>query len=367
MTDFLDKKLNERIAANALRSLRINKNKIDFCSNDYLGIVKNKLLEDKMNLSLAHGSTGSRLLSGNYALIEETEQMLTEFHDASAGLIFNSGYDANLGLLSCTAQKNDIIIYDQLSHASLRDGARLSLANTHAFAHNDMSDLEKKLSLADGKGQKFVVTESVFSMDGDLAPLAQISALCEQYNAALIVDEAHATGVIGDRGEGLVQSLALQTKCFARVHTFGKACGAHGAIVLGSEKLKSFLINFCRSFIYSTSLPPAAVSAIARSYKTFPGMERERAHLQSLVAVFQNTPLPYELLQSQTPIQVVVIPGNEKVKNVASKLQTQKFDIRPILYPTVPKGQERLRIVLHSFNTKPEVETLSEILRSPGI
>lgn len=361
--DFLNKKLQDRVDANALRSLTVNKNKIDFCSNDYLGVVKNKLIEKAVSPNLSHGSTGSRLLSGNYELIEETEKMIADFHNAEAGLIFNSGYDANTGILSCVPQKNDAIIYDQLSHASLRDGIRLSFAASFSFLHNDLHDLEKKLGSAKANAQNiFVVTESVFSMDGDLAPLKEIAGLCEKYNAALIVDEAHATGVIGQRGEGLVQQLNLERKCFARIHTFGKACGAHGAIVLGSEKLKKYLINFSRQFIYSTALPPSDVEAISISYKTFPAMEKERNDLKELIGVFKNGNLNFKTLPGETPIQIVIIPGNKEVKKAANTLQENNFDIRPILYPTVPKGEERLRIVMHAFNTLDEVKKLLQIL-----
>lgn len=361
--DFLNKKLQDRIDANALRSLIVNKNKIDFCSNDYLGIVKNKLIEKSASSNLSHGSTGSRLLSGNYELIEETEKMIAGFHHAEAGLIFNSGYDANTGVLSCVPQKNDTIIYDQLSHASLRDGIRLSFATSFSFLHNDLQDLEKKLASAKKNSPNiFVVTESVFSMDGDFAPLKEMAGLCEKFNAALIVDEAHATGVVGGHGEGLVQELNLENKCFARIHTFGKACGVHGAIVLGSEKLKKYLINFSRQFIYSTALPPVAAEAISISYKTFPLMEKERNHLKELVVFFQSDHLKYKILPSHTPIQIVVVPGNEEVKKVAKTLQQNDLDIRPILYPTVPKGAERLRIVMHAFNTLHEVKTLLQIL-----
>lgn len=361
---FLDKKLKERADINALRTLRIGENKIDFCSNDYLGIVRNKLMEQSISFALPQGSTGSRLLSGNYQLIEETEKYIADFHEAETGLIFNSGYDANAGLLSCVPQKNDTIIYDQLSHASLRDGIRLSFATAFSFLHNDLKDLEKKLGTANPGSQKFVVTESVFSMDGDFAPLKEISDLCEKYNAGLIVDEAHATGVVGERGEGLVQKLHLQKKCFARIHTFGKACGAHGAIILGSEKLKQYLINFSRQFIYTTSLPPAAAEAIFLSYQIFPQLKKEREKIRELVETFQKASIPFKILKSETPIQVVIIPGNEEVKKVAATLQENNFDIRPILYPTVPKGQERLRIVLHSFNTYEEVQKVKEILGS---
>ena len=362
--NFLDKKLQERIQANALRSLMLTENKIDFCSNDYLGIVKNKLIEKSISNDLAHGSTGSRLLSGNYKLIEETEKLIADFHNADAGLIFNSGYDANIGVLSSIPQKNDAIIYDQLSHASLRDGIRLSYATSFSFLHNDVEDLEKKLAAAKNTSQNiFVVTESVFSMDGDFAPLKEMVALCEKYQAELIVDEAHATGVVGKKGEGLVQMLDLQKRCFARINTFGKACGAHGAIVLGSEKLKKYLINFARTFIYSTSLPPAAAEAIRISYEIFPEMEKERNHISELISLFKKAALKYKISESDTPIQIIIIPGNEEVKKIAKTLQENNLDIRAILYPTVPKGQERLRIVLHAFNTADEVQKVISILK----
>jgi 8-amino-7-oxononanoate synthase len=361
--NFLEKKLEKRKEVNALRTLVINDVKTDFCSNDYLGIVKNKLLQNVPGENYAHGSTGSRLLSGNYKLMEETENIVANFHEAEAGLIFNSGYAANTGLLGCIAQKGDIIIYDQLSHASIRDGIRLSFATSFSFQHNDIIDLEKKLSGIQNTDRNiFVVTESVFSMDGDMAPLLEISCLCERYDAGLIVDEAHATGVIGARGEALVQELGIQHKCFARVHTFGKACGCHGAIILGSEKLKNYLINFSRPFIYSTSLPQSAVAAIKNSYSIFPVLNEERIQLNHLIEIFRNKKINYSVLMSETPIQVVMIPGNAEAKEVATTLQKNNIDVRAILYPTVPKGGERLRIVLHSFNTIKELEQLMDLL-----
>jgi 8-amino-7-oxononanoate synthase len=223
-----------------------------------------------------------------------------------------------------------------------------------------LDELEKKLSVA--KGNIFVVTESVFSMDGDFAPLVEISDLCEKYNAHLIVDEAHATGVVGKKGEGLVQYLGLQKKCFARVHTFGKAVGAHGAIVLGSETLRNYLINFSRSFIYTTALPQASIEIIKQAYGIFPGLNLQRTHLQNLIAKFQNATIEFEKLKSSTPVQVVIIPGNEAVKEKAEQGYENDFDVRPIVYPTVPKGRERLRIVLHSFNTLEEVQGLINLL-----
>jgi 8-amino-7-oxononanoate synthase len=355
--NFLIRKLRERADAKALRSLRISGGQADFYSNDYLGIVENGLIE--LSLSgphYAHGSTGSRLLSGNYALVEETEKQIALFHDAAAALIFNSGYDANLGLLACIAQKGDLILYDKLCHASLRDGIRLSFADSFSFAHNDLAQLEERLKKR--KGHCYVVTESVFSMDGDMAPLTEMTELCEKYEAQLIVDEAHATGVMGARGEGAVQEAGLQRRCFARVHTFGKALGCHGAVILGSATLRDYLINFCRPLIYSTAIPPSAVAAIGASYKIFPGMKAERDHLNSLIRVFDHPGFK----KSETPIQCFITPGNERTKAIAGKLLENNLDARPIMYPTVPLGEERLRITLHSFNTMEETKKLISIL-----
>jgi 8-amino-7-oxononanoate synthase len=363
LDDFLEIKLGERRAEDALRRLRLPEGKTDLCSNDYLGIVTNGLIPAN---ALAHGSMGSRLLAGNYPLMEETERALAGFHSSDAGLLFNSGYDANLGVLSCVAQRGDTIFYDQLSHASIRDGIRLSFAQSHSFAHNDCQDLERRLraALRAGSGSRiFVVTESVFSMDGDMAPLESIVALCRSYGAHCIVDEAHATGVIGKAGEGLVQALGLQGECIARIHTFGKAVGCHGAIVLGSERLRQFLINFCRPLIYTTAFPPASVGAIADAYRLFPKMEAERERLRQLIDRFRRATIGYQRLDSLTPIQVVVVPGNAAVRELAERLQQAGLDIRPILYPTVPRGGERLRIVIHSFNTEEEIDKLTDLLR----
>jgi 8-amino-7-oxononanoate synthase len=354
---FLTRKLKERVDTNSLRTLRLSGKEADFTSNDYLGIVKNGLIEKTLKHdSYAHGSTGSRLLRGNYSIAEETENLVARFHDAQSALIFNSGYDANFGLLSCIAQKGDLIIYDKLSHASIRDGLRQSFADSIAFAHNDLASLEEKLRKR--KGNCFVVTESVFSMDGDRAPLKEIAILCERYEAHLIVDEAHATGVIGEQGEGVVQSENLQRRCFARVHTFGKALGCHGAAVLGSNNLRDYLINFSRPFIYSTYMPPASMAAIRAVYSIFPDMKMERARLSDFIKAF-NYP---GFKKSDTPIQCYIVPGNEKVINISKILQDQDLDVRPILYPTVPLGEERLRIALHSFNSMKEIELLVSIL-----
>jgi 8-amino-7-oxononanoate synthase len=356
--NFLEKKLGERSAVHALRTLRLAGTQADYNSNDYLGIAKYGLIEALLGGSqYAHGSTGSRLLAGNYALVEEAEKEIAQFHDAPAALIFNSGYDANFGLLACLAQKDDLILYDKLCHASIRDGIRQSFADSFSYAHNDPDGLEKKLKSRKG-GNCFVVTESVFSMDGDMAPLTEIVRLCERYEAQFIIDEAHATGVVGQRGEGLIQHLGLQRHCLARIHTFGKALGCHGAVILGTHTLRDYLINFCRPFIYSTAIPPASVAAIQATYKIFPGLYKERESLKNLIVLF-NQP---GFKRSETPIQCFIKPGNEKLKKIALELLESNLDARPILYPTVPLGEERLRITLHSFNTVEETNKLISIL-----
>lgn len=355
--DFLQAKLNERKAQDAFRVLRLQEGKADFCSNDYLGITHGQLLNEN---GLSSGSTGSRLLAGNWPIMESLEQAIATFHQAESALLFNSGYDANLGLLSSVPQKGDTIIYDQLSHASIRDGIRLSFAQAFSFAHNDLDDLEKKLQVA--TGNIFIVTESVFSMDGDICPLEELVAIAKQYQAHLIIDEAHATGVIGEKGEGLVQQQGLQDEIFARIHTFGKAVGCHGAVVLGSKQLRDYLINFARSLIYSTALSPAAVGAIQQAYQLFPNMHAERNILQQWIKQLTSTKLRYPLMPSTTAIQPLLVPGNQEARTLAKQLQDAGLDVRPILYPTVPKGRERLRIVLHAFNTQAEINQLIQVL-----
>lgn len=358
---FLQQKLQERKQNNAFRQLSLPNNLIDFCSNDYLGIVKNNILHNT-SYTLQHGSTGSRLITGNYELIENVEQQIAQFHDAEAALIFNSGYDANIGLLSCIAQRGDTIIYDSLCHASIRDGIRLSFANSYNFLHNNIADLEEKLQQA--KGNIFIVTETVFSMDGDEAPLQEIVQLAEKYKAQIVVDEAHAIGVYGNSGEGLSQQQYLHNNILARVYTYGKALGCHGAAVVGSSVLRQYLINFARSFIYTTALPPVAVNAINNAYKAIETMTNERQYLQQLITTFKQHATLFTTTQSNSSIQAIIVNGNEQVKAMATMAVNAGFNVKPILYPTVPKGSERLRIVLHSFNTQQQITSLLQSLHN---
>lgn len=359
LEDRITQKLKERQESGGLRSLRTKDTSIDFCSNDYLGFA-NKL---KPFSSSSTGSTGSRLISGNSAKFEELESQIALFHKAESGLIFNSGYDANLGLFSCLVGKGDTIIYDQYIHASIRDGIRLSHARAFAFEHNNTIALERKLQQA--TGQIVVAIESVYSMDGDATPINEIVEICEKYNAQIILDEAHATGVIGKNGEGLAQSQNLENRIFARVHTFGKAMGCHGAIVLGSENLKNYLINFSRSLIYTTALSEHSLNAIESAYEKLKNSTKERVQLQNNIQLFHtllSDKLKTKLIHSTSPIQCLVVPGNLAVKNVEHQLQNRGFDIRAILHPTVEKGKERIRICIHSYNTKEEIKSCVECL-----
>lgn len=356
--EFLQASLNERIAVNAMRTLHNTKASIDFCSNDYLGIATLGL---HAGLEANHGSKGSRLLAGNYALAEETEAVIANYHLAESALIFNSGYDANMGVLSSIPAKTDTVIYDQLCHASIRDGIRLCKANAFPFFHNDIASLEQKCKQA--KGTIFIVTESVFSMDGDCCPLQDIVAIAKQFDAHIILDEAHAIGVLGNDGAGLAQSLQLEQNIFCRIYTYGKAGGCHGAAVVGSKRLQQYLINFARSFIYTTALPPISSKAIQNFYNLLPQMNAERKQLAANIECFKKSSLIFEKLISDTAVQGILCNGNEAAKSIALSLQQHNLDVRPVLYPTVPKGKERLRIIVHSFNTASDMQHLIQLLQ----
>lgn len=365
---FLFSSLTKRQEQNALRKLVVNSELIDFCSNDYLGFARSKTLsKNSLKEAAKHhkmnGSGGSRLLSGNTSYAENLEAYIAKFHKAQAGLIYNSGYDANVGLFSAIGQKGNTIIYDELIHASVHDGMRMSSATTYAFRHNDLKHLEERLKI--GEGIIYVAVESIYSMDGDDALLKEISALCKKYNANLIVDEAHATGITKNGGRGRVQELKLEKEVFARVHTFGKGLGSHGAIVLGSSLLRDYLINFSRAFIYTTALPISSLVVIHQAYELLRKSDSEIKKLHKNIELFKasiskNT--SRFLIESNSAIQCIVVGGNDSVKKMAKKLQNKGFDVRPILNPTVPKGKERLRICIHLFNKEKEIKSLSEAI-----
>ena len=362
-------KLEERKLAGNLRRLTTHKAPADLFSNDYLGLVTTGALAKAMHpysIDAGTGSTGSRLLSGNSTAAEELESTIASFHKAEAALLFNSGYDANVGLIASITGRNATILSDELCHASLIDGIRLSqCARRYKFRHNDIQDLEEKLKKYKADGPMLVVIETIYSMDGDMAPLAEIAALCEAYDAQLVVDEAHATGIIGKHGEGLVCTLGLQDKVFARVHTFGKALGCHGAAVVGSKLLKEYLINFARTFIYTTALPGHSVLAATKAYGYLSASGFTNKPLHELIGYFRNRINKTGSTgwkDSSSPIQALVVGDNTRCKQIAANLQQAGLEIRPILHPTVPLGMERLRVCLHSFNTREQVDVLFENL-----
>jgi 8-amino-7-oxononanoate synthase len=374
----LSDKLDLRKQNNALRELKMAKNLIDFASNDYLGYAQSGIIFHKTHQFLLdnnikiNGATGSRLLSGNHHLYPITEDHIAHFHQSESATIFNSGYDANIGFFSCIPQRHDVIVYDELCHASIRDGIVMSQAKSYKFNHNDFENLEHLLSKLTTHNSQlatiYIVTESVFSMDGDTPNLLDLCQIAEKNNCLLIVDEAHALGIIGEKGEGLIQTLQLENKIFARIMTFGKGLGCHGAAVLGSDNLKSYLINFARSFIYTTGLSPHAVATILIAYQT---LEKEKTTIQKLkdnINYFnqqkQIMGLKPLFVSSKSAIQSAIIPGNEKVKNIASQLQDKGFDVKAILSPTVPEGQERLRFCLHSYNSHGEIIQVLQLLSS---
>jgi len=346
----------------SLRNLQPENILYDFSSNDYLGFARSFELKESISRELEKypetklGATGSRLLSGNTEFAEKLEFELAMVHHAGHGLIFNSGYNANLALFSSVPQKNDTVICDEYIHASVIDGCRLSFATRFNFRHNDMDDLEKKLR--NSTGQCYVAVESVYSMEGDLADLLDIAKLCRNYGARLIVDEAHAFGVFGT---GLVDMLEIQHAVFARVVTFGKALGLHGAIVLGSNILREYLINFARPFIYSTAPPFSQLLAIKIAYKRLLSRPNDRILLQSKCSLLKdNLPPQHQMHSSKNPsaIQCIYAEGNEEALWLSSTLQESGFDIRAIRSPTVPKGKERLRICLHLHNSDEEILAL---------
>ena len=367
----LIQKLDDRKQNNSLRQLPGFNNRVDFSSNDYIGFSRSEtifklahhyLVENEM---IQNGATGSRLISGNHSLYQIAEKFIAQFHDAESALIFNSGYDANVGFFSAVPQRNDVILYDELSHASIRDGIIMSNAKSYKFNHNDFEDLERLI-------QKFpdtniyIVTETVFSMDGDSPNLEELVELSEKYKCYLIVDEAHTLGVFGEKGEGLIQYLNLQNRIFARIMTFGKGLGCHGSVILGSTELKEYLINFARSFIYTTGLSPHSVATILVAYQQ---LEIEKATIEKLrqnIVIFNQQKnllgLKPMFVRSKSAIQSAIVPGNENVKRLAQQLQDKGFDIKAILSPTVPEGQERLRFCIHSYNSEEEINQILELL-----
>ena len=355
----LQKKIRHRKKQNTLRALTVfyDKPYEDFASNDYLGLARESSIAheaQKILNTYAHknGSTASRLLCGTHRIHLDFEKYLSNFYQTPAVLLFNSGYDANIGFFSAILDRESIIFYDAYIHASIRDGISLSRAKAYKFPHNDLEDLKRRFKkLARPEKVTYIVVEALYSMDGDTAPLREIAAFAHKNRAYLIVDEAHSNGVFG---KGLVAHWRIVDKVFARICTFGKAFGTHGAAVLCQRDLRAYLINFARSFIYTTALSPHSVAIIWASYRYWETHPQNAAKLHQNIQLFKkhirSNGLEKYFIESHSPIQSFLIGDATKAKNLADKLQKDGFGVYAIISPTVPKTKERIRICLHSYN-----------------
>ncbi len=339
---------------------------VDFSSNDYLGLSRHPALQAAQQVAAAAGSTGSRLLTGDSVAAQALETRLAHFHRAEAALLFNSGYTANLGFFATIPQRGDTILYDADSHASVKEGIHASPATAWSFRHHDLADLERKLTRA--TGTVFVAVEALYSMGGDMAPLAELAALCQQRGLHLVVDEAHSNGIYGPLGEGLVVELGLENAVYARILTFGKALGSQGAAIVGPAVLRDYLVNFCRAFIYTTALPPLTIAGLTAAYDLLPALVAEREklfHLSHYLKV-QLHSLPGLRVPPDShiihPVFFTRCPGPEQVRQLAAAVQAAGFDGRAIVAPTVPAGTERMRLIVHAFNTEEQIEGLAAVL-----
>lgn len=353
----VQQRLQELSNDNSLRELSATRHGIDFLSNDYLGFARRTAPSDQ---ALFGGSTGSRLMSGHSAATTTLEQEIAAFHQAPAALLFNSGYCANLGVLSSLPRRGDTIIYDELCHASIRDGVRLSFATSWSFAHNDLDDLRKKLSQA--RGIPFILCEGIYSMDGDSPSWHELLTLKKEFGAVLIVDDAHGLGIYGSRGAGTLEQHGISQSCDIRIYGFGKALGCFGGAVVADKEICQLLVNTARSFMYTTALPPAVIERIRTSYRWLPDATTEREHLQQLISLYATLASAHGLPATATPIQAIPCPGNAAVRALAQRLQQAGFDVRAVRAPTVPAGSERIRITLHSYNSPEELHKLFSIL-----
>lgn len=372
------KKLQDRLDARHrdgnFRELPVPEGRIDFTSNDYLGFARLPLqpMGPASGRGL-RGSTGSRLLSGNHPFYQQAEARVAHYHRAGAALIYNSGYDANLGLLSAILQRTDYVFYDSGAHASIRDGISLGHARSYKYQHNSLESLRETVGRVLGQlrpadAEVYVVTESVFSMEGDGPDLLALSAYCRENGFRLVLDEAHAVGVLGPGGKGAAVELGIEGALFARVVTFGKALGCHGAAVLGSPDLKAYLVNFSRSLIYTTALPPHSLEGILQAYDLLAGSEGIKAmealgrRLRCFEQEVGKAGLGHLFPPARGAIFSCRLGGNQRTRALAETLQEAGYEVRPIFSPTVPEGQECLRFCVHSYNAPEEIQDVLSIL-----
>ena len=365
----LRRELAELERRSQLRSLELAQ-ALDFSSNDYLGLAIDPRLKQAVAGALAGAepaaATGSRLLSGHSERWDELESDFARWIGTEAALFFTSGYLANIGLLAAVLSAEDTVFSDGANHASLIDGIRLSKARRVVFPHLDSNFLEDALRAEPATGARFIVVESVFSMEGDRAPLAELAALAERHSADLIVDEAHAIGVFGPGGRGAVAEAGLTSRVFAVVCTCGKALASSGAFVCGSATLRQFLINRARTFIFSTALPPYFAAHVRAGWELAAEADAARARLAANAKVLRDDlrSHDFDLLRSESQIVPVVLGENEKAVAVAEQLRAAGFGVRAIRPPTVAPGTARLRISVtarHSESVLRELAAAIEV------
>jgi 8-amino-7-oxononanoate synthase len=333
---------------------------IDFSSNDYLGYGKRLWPA----VAGGHSGTASRLLRGHHPVWDEVESALAQWHGAEAALVFSSGYSANEGLLATVIEPGDWVASDQLNHASIIDGLRLSRAERFIYRHNDLDHLDNGLRHAvprDGRRERFIVTESLFGMEGDRAPLAGLVALAERHGAHVIVDEAHATGCFGATGGGLIEAGGLRRRILASVHTGGKALGVHGAYVVGSATLKELLVNRCRHLIFTTALPPILGQWWLQALAQVAADDSVRMRLHNAATVVRRGLADHGIAAGGGDYIVPLLVGpDDRAVAAAWQLQDAGFDIRAIRPPTVPPGTARLRVSVHADHDRATLERLVE-------
>ena len=364
----MQKRLSLRQSSPQFRQLRTDHRGIDFLSSDYLGFARSHKIKKKICQSLKElpliGSTSSRLLSGNHEYICSLEYDLARYFNSEASLLFTSAYTLNVAMLPALCTSHDAVLLDEQVHTSLKNSVKLSDAQGYYFRHNNLDHFSKRLaSLSEKKksnAELYVVVESLYSMDGDLAPLREISNLCEEHEAYLIVDEAHALGTIGKDGKGLVSELKLESKVLARIFGFGKAMGSSGGAIVGSPELMKYLVNFCHSFIYSTGLSFLNALSIRESFEALKKSEQELAFLKERVNLMGQA---LGLRKKVSPIFSLKVSPIDKLHKLTDYLRKKGFQVQPIFSPTVRRGEERLRLCVHSYNTEAEIHTFAETLK----
>ena len=343
----------DEIDGQGLRRVLREPTGIDLSSNDYLGLAKHPLIRAAMAQAVLQegaGSTASRLLRGERKGFRDVEQRFARWKGAEASLFFSSGYAANLGVLSSFLDEGDVVFSDEANHASLIDGMRLGRARRVIFPHCDLAALREALASETGPGQHFLVTESLFSMDGDFAPLKEYAALCRETGAALIVDEAHAVGIYGEHGSGLIERSGISRDVFLSVNTAGKALGVGGAFVAGRRWAIDFLINRARPFIFSTAPPPSLAAALDAALNVVEHEPELREQTLVLAQILRRTltEAGVDVPKGESQIIPIVLGDNERTVAAAEALQKDGFDVRAIRPPTVPEGTSRLRVSVNA-------------------